>query len=258
MFRFALRAAAQSLYLTPKDESLPVAIPSTRAHVILVVLPNFICILLHMFGSLSVGTEEHRGYLHGGMVIDFVGQTPYMSRLYYIFIDVMLLFLQSLMMTIHNERESLRVTLKTFRPLPSARVADGASARSLEDIDTEEQGMPREESLSLRMDDGNDIELRELNGDGTSIMENERVDDCEPPPSESTGEGQSYLADVLNSGTGSLGDYHILNTMRTSSMHLETATAGTLRTIGYEATAVALEARRRRNAMNQQVGGMDR
>lgn len=203
------------------------------------------------------GQDYHRGYVHGGLVIDFVGQLPSTSRLYYILIDVMLLVLQSLMMTIHNEREKLRVTLKTFRPLSPTLAQDVALARSIESLDAEERGMPREESSGLGAEGSNDIELQSLNGDGTQGEGNDRAEDPENEARDTVADGssQNHLADTLTSGNGIIGEYHVLHSMRTAGTQLEDAAAGTLRRIGYEATAVALEARRRQGAISRQTTG---
>lgn len=257
MLRFLLRAAGQYLYLTPKEETLPIVMPATRAHVFLVIVPNIICILLHIFSSMPTAHDYHRGYLHGGVVIDFVGQKPSTSRTYYVLIDIMLLILQSVMMTIHNEREKLRVTLKTFKPLHPAIAQDVAMARTIESLDVEERGLPREESSGLGAEGSNDIELQSLNGEGAQADGTDRADDPDNEARDTMADGsnQNHLADTLTSGNGILGEYHVLHSMRTAGTQLEDAAAGTLRRIGYEATAVALEARRRQSAVRGQVNG---
>jgi len=260
MLRFLLRAAGQYLYLTPKEETLPIVMPATRAHVFLVIVPNIICILLHIFGSMPHGHDYHRGYLHGGVFIDFVGQMPSTSRIYYVLVDIMLLILQSLMMTIHNEREKLRVTLKTFKPLHPSVAQDVAMARTIESLDAEERGLPREESSGLSVENSNDVELQSLNGDGNQVDGADRGEDPDNEARDSMGDGssQNHLADTLTSGNGIIGEYHVLHSMRTAGTQLEDAAAGTLRRIGYEATAVALEARRRQGAIQRQANGSGR
>ena len=223
--------------------------PATRAHVVLIVAPNIICMLLHLFGSMPQGPDYHRGYLHGGVVVDFVGQMPSTSRLYYLLADVVLLVLQSLMMTIHNEREKLRVALKTFRPINPELTQQVSQAWAMEDLDAEERGVSRDDSYASVGDGSNDIELQPLNGDATN------ADDMEGSTRDSVGDSssQSQLSDLLSSGNGVLGEYHVIHAMRVALTHLEGAAAGTLHRIGYEATTVALQARRRQNAMRGQT-----
>jgi hypothetical protein len=201
------------------------------------------------------GHDHHRGYLHGGVVVDFVGQKPSTSRLYYIIIDIVLLMLQSLMMTIHNEREKLRVALKTFRPLHPSLAQEVAMARTIESLDAEERGLPREESSGLTPEVSNDIELQSLNGDGAQADTTDRTEDAENESRDTMADGsnQYHLADTLTSGNGILGEYHVLHSMRNAGSQLEDAAAGTLRRIGYEATAVALEARRRQDSIRRQT-----
>lgn len=240
MFRFILRAVGHYLYLTPKAEDFPFLVPASRIHVTLIAIPNLLCMLLHLFASLPSGPEYHRGYLHGGLVIDFVGQKPPGSRLYYILADLAIFAIQCLMLVVHSEREKLRVTLKTFRQVNSGPSSETPSTPTLEDLDLEERGISR--------DDSNDIELRPLRRNGDEEDDNERSGGTEPPlgreywSEEST---RSPLADLLISGNGVLGEYHLLHSMRSATMDLERTAAHSLRTLSYGATMAAMEARRR-------------
>lgn len=247
MFRFIIRAVGQYLYLTPKDESFPFVMPAGRIHVMLVAIPNFICMLLHLFASLPTGPDYHRGYLHGGLIIDFVGQKPPSSRIYFLLADLAILAVQSLMLTVHNEREKLRVTLKTFRPMVPDIVQEALAAPTIEDLDAEERGISREMSgLTAISDDTNDIELRPMRRSGEEGS-SERADEPRPLTRENTGDesSRSHLSDLLSSGNAILGEFHVLQSMRTASTDLERAAANSLRTLSYGATLAAIEARRR-------------
>ena len=248
MLRFILRAVGQYLYLTPKDESFPFVMPAGRIHVLLVAIPNFICMLLHLFASMPTGPDYHRGYLHGGLVIDFVGQKPPSSRLYFLLADLAILAIQSLMLTVHNEREKLRVTLKTFRPLIPEIAQEVLAAPTIEDLDAEERGISREVSgLTAATDDTNDIEMRPLRRSGDEEGSSERADEPPPLTRENTIDesSRSHLSDLLSSGNAILYEFHVLQSMRTASTDLERTAAHSLRTLSYGATMAAIEARRR-------------
>ncbi|KAG5979670.1 hypothetical protein E4U55_004904 [Claviceps digitariae] len=261
MFRFLLRAVGQYMYLTPKDESFPFLMPAGRVHVLLVVIPNLICMLLHLFTPLPRGPDFHRGYQHGGLIVDFVGQRPATYRMYYLFTDFAILAIQCLMLTVHTQREQLRVLLKTFRPiLPElademqVAAAAVAAARSAQDLDAEERGVlahaPNATASALTtatIDEHGGIEMRDMNrpletaevgeqnGEAASLLQ--RNTSQESP--------RAQLSDIMNSGNAVLGNYYIIQSVMSAAGDLERTAAHSLRTISYEATFATLQARRR-------------
>lgn len=232
------------MYLSPKDEAFPFLMPAGRMHVILVVVPNIWCMLIHLFASLPEGPEYHRGYQQGGLIIDFIGQKPPTYRIYYLLADLLLLALQCLMLTIHTEREKLRVSLKTFKPLVPDSVAEAALGRTPEELDLEEQTIRGTQDLNGEDDEGG-IELRPLRS-STGEASRSRTDVPESINNVSGDEpSRNHLSDILNSGNGIIGEYHVLNALRVATSNIERATATSLQTIGYRATWAALEAQRR-------------
>ena len=245
MFRFLLRGAPQYIYLTPKNESFPFLMPASRLHVGLVVLPSIVCMLLHIFASLPVGPDYSRGYQHGGVLTDFVGQKPPASKIYYVLVDIAILFLQCLMLTVHSEREKLRMALKTFRPFIAELFQETATARTIEELDAEERGVLRDD-LGTAVDETESVEMRELGRSDDGADSNERAEEAEPLQPENTAEEvpRTHLSDILDSGNGVLGEYHLLHSIRSATMDLEGTAAHSLRTISYSATMAAIEARR--------------
>ncbi|PHH92257.1 hypothetical protein CDD83_8182 [Cordyceps sp. RAO-2017] len=245
LFRFLVRAAGQYMYLTPKDESFPFLMPATRVHVLLIVVPNIICIMSHLFSALPVGPDFHRGYQHGGLIVDFIGQRPPAYRLYYLLADVIILAVQCLMLTIHTERENLRATLKTFRPI-FPLVPETVAARSPEDLDAEERGVSRSPPEILR-DEVDGIELQPLGrlraaGEGGQASQ----DSAPLLPDASSGVAPGTpLSDIMTSGNAILGEYHVLHSLLSATIGLERTAAHSLQTISYGATLAALQARRR-------------
>ncbi|KAM4059626.1 hypothetical protein HRG_002744 [Hirsutella rhossiliensis] len=243
LFRFVVRSAGQYMYLTPKDESFPFLMPATRVHVLLVLIPNIICMASHLFGSLPVGPDFHRGYQHGGLIIDFIGQRPPTWRLYYFLADVVILVVQCFMLTVHTEREHLRAALKTFRPV--FPVVEDTTARSTEDLDAEERGVLRNGSEVVH-DETDGIDLHPLGqprdgGEGSGM----RGDDLAPllPDAASGVAPGTPLSDIMTSGNAILGEYHVLHSMLSATMGFERTAAHSLQTISYGATMAALQAR---------------
>ncbi|KAG5948051.1 hypothetical protein E4U60_002465 [Claviceps pazoutovae] len=257
MFRFLLRAVGQYMYLTPKDESFPFLMPAGRVHVLLVVFPNLICMLLHLFTSLPRGPDFHRGYQHGGLIIDFVGQQPATYRIYYLIADLAILILQCLMLTVHTQREQLRVLLKTFRPilpeLSGDMQATAIAARSLQDLDAEERGvLLHDQDVAgptanlTTMEEGGSVQRRhasgsleavegDQNGEAGSLLQRSTSEECPRAP----------LSDIINSGNAVLGNYCIIQSVMSAAGDFERTAAHSLRTISYEATLATLQARRR-------------
>ncbi|KAG6323416.1 hypothetical protein E4U22_006242 [Claviceps purpurea] len=257
MFRFLLRAVGQYMYLTPKDESFPFLMPAGRVHVLLVVVPNLICMLLHLFTSLPRGPDFHRDYQHGGLIIDFVGQQPATYRIYYLIADLAILVLQCLMLTVHTQREQLRVLLKTFRPilpeLSGDMQATAIAARSLQDLDAEERGVllhgqdvTTPAANLTTMEEGGGVEMRHAggsleavegdhNGEAGSLLQRSTSEECPRAP----------LSDIINSGNAVLGNYCIIQSVMSAAGDFERTAAHSLRTISYEATLATLQARRR-------------
>ncbi|POR31337.1 DSC E3 ubiquitin ligase complex subunit 4 [Tolypocladium paradoxum] len=246
MFRFLLRSAGQYMYLTPKDESFPFLMPASRVHVLLVVIPNIICILIHLFGPLPAGPDFHRGYQHGGLIIDFIGQTPPTYRLYYLLADVVILAIQCLMLTVHTQREKLRVTLKTFRPLLPDLVQVMATARSTEDLDAEERGVLRDAPDTM-LDDTEGIELGSMAAPREGGQDSGQTGESESLLRETSNDDtpRTHLSDIMASGNAVLSEYHVVQSVMSAAIDLERTAAHSLQTISYGATVAALQARRR-------------
>lgn len=243
MFRLFIRAAGQYMYLTPKHESFPFLMPVNRLHVLFIIIPNIACILLHLFSSLPVGPDHHRGYQHGGLIIDFVGQRPSTSRLYYILADIFIVFLQCLMLTIHSDREKLRLRLKTFKPLVPGFFDTVGAERTLEELDAEERGIAIDVGGPIGEGDEDGIEMRAL---GQTTAESGR-DEAEGGGDEirRMENTSSSLLDIMNSGNGMLGEFHIVHTIRTGALDLNRTAAQSLQSLSYGATLAALRARQR-------------
>ncbi|KAL2154010.1 hypothetical protein VTH82DRAFT_2686 [Thermothelomyces myriococcoides] len=252
LFRFILRLVPHCSSLSPKDGPfLSVEQPSVYS----IFVPSALCILLHMFSRLPEAGEATRGYLHGGVIIDFIGQKPPTSRLAFLYLDFVILGVQFLMLAVHRELEGLRkaVTpgLRTINSnFPQLDQLAATLAATVQDHDAEERGVLREESL---MGLGSGIELQSLSGDDSN-----RQRDGSATYDERTGNtftsavDRADMLDVIRSGNAVLGNFHVIHAVRTAGNGAQTAAAYSLRTLGYGATLAALAAERRSRLMTRQ------
>jgi len=254
LFRFLLRLIPHSAFLTPKDGLL---LPAEQPHIYAIFLPGTLCILAHVFFSLPQAGEATRGYLHGGVIIDFIGQKPPTTRLTLLFFDLMILGLQCLMLAVHQERERLKKAVSPGLPTigPSiVRVEQSttAQASTTQDHDAEERGVLRDDP---HIADGSDsIELQPL-----SEVCNDRE---RGSGDEHNREGNTYsssranvdILDVLRSGNAVLSSFYIIHTVRAVAGGVQAPgpAAYSLRTLGYNATLAALAAERRRRLLRGQ------
>lgn len=248
--RLLLRVIPHYFFLTPKSEDYVLLMPAHRPHVFAIFVPNVLCVLFHLVLSLPRAGEETRGYLHGGVIIDFVGQKAPTSRLGLLLLDVVVLAVQCLMLAVHQEREGLRKLVVPGRQtaltaaLPATTTTTAAATR--QDHDAEERGVLRGETdeIELRPLSGNDGDENTHSGDGGDAEQTEA--------SRFLLEGSSLrrqadadLLGYLRSGNAVLADFHVAHTIRTVGNDYERAAAHLTQTIGYTATLAARAAERR-------------
>ncbi|CAN9253721.1 unnamed protein product [Alternaria alternata] len=168
--------------------------------------------LLHLTYPAPSAGEDTRGYLHGGLMIDFIGQQGPTSRWKLGALDMCILFLQLVMVSVHVKRRELKkklaklsagggapstttttttTTTNTRTTSDSAAVNDNA-ARD-QDADDEERGvLHRTDTLSdLGIDPDNE-------------------EDALLPSSES---GHMDAVELLSSGQCVIGDFTLIDTL---------------------------------------------
>lgn len=139
---FALRALVQLVLFTPKAPPFD----PTRNHPFIVAIfgSNLICMLVHKFSTPPEAGEARRGYLHGGLFIDFIGQKAPVSVLRLLLLDILIIFLDLVMLGLVVER------VKTAGASEVASTADAASSSlnldTRQDHDSEERGVLRRET----------------------------------------------------------------------------------------------------------------
>ncbi|KAK5654979.1 hypothetical protein OQA88_6738 [Cercophora sp. LCS_1] len=157
--RLLLRVVPHYIFISPKESTF--LLPAHRPHVFAIFLPNILCVFFHLLFDLPRANETTRGYLHGGVIVDFVGQKPPTWKLCLISFDILIWAVQCLMLAVHQEREKLRKAVTPSLQTVSGGQPDAATApETTQDHDAEERGVRRdEENLAGSSED---IELQPL------------------------------------------------------------------------------------------------
>lgn len=247
--RFVLRAFVQLIWLTPKPEILP-ELPSNRPYIYPISGSNLICLFVHLWFPPPSAGEATRGYLHGGLLIDWIGQQGPTSKLRLFLLDCFILALQLVMLAVTLKLQ----TVKRKRE-PETTGGDSASAgegadsaspsASRQDVDSEEQGILRRSSTLSTLQDRVPDERDELLSDGG-------LPESSP---------QAAL-DALNSGQAVVAELFILDTVReqvdvafNAANNTEAAGSGILTSRDRRRQLAAVLARRRLTLATRFGGG---
>lgn len=162
--------------------------------------------LLHLIFAPPAAGEATREYLHGGLLIDFVGQASPVGRWRLLGLDLLVLGLQILVLGITLERRGI----KTNDGI--AVVAVETATETRQDHDSEERGM-------LRQDDSveEDIELQDLqhlsNGRTGGDEDRER-DELLLPGGGISEPGNQHSLDRFYTGESVIANFYVLDTIR--------------------------------------------
>ncbi len=200
-----------------------------------------------------------RGYLHGGVIIDLIGQKGPTSKFHLLLLDLLVLGLQCFMLAVHVEKERLSAVLSAFTA-PSATAATASTDVPREEVvatqslDTDERGEIREgivtidgdtelQSMISQHDGPTSSRIEEADEEGTG--ERERLLAETPPPREI--DDDSTL-DILWSGSAIVAEFHVLHNLRRQWADYGSATESAIQTVGFSAEFAAVTASRRMNA----------
>lgn len=241
-FRLMIRWVSQALFISPKAEDTILIIPNY--HVSAIVGPNFICAFMHLVSSLPQAGEASRGYLHGGILFDFIGQKAPSSKFSLLLLDILIFGLQCFMLTVNMEKERIRKVVRPIRPLdtPEGTTPENTTGQ---DHDAEERGVLRDAPI---VDEPDDIEMQPLGRGISGVQRNEEraglLRRITTPTSDLEG-----LADTLRSGNAVLATFNVRQSLRTAwhnqANSPESAAAYAIQNVGYNATLAALAAQRR-------------
>ncbi|OBT45376.1 hypothetical protein VE00_04037 [Pseudogymnoascus sp. WSF 3629] len=132
LFRFLLRSITQLVFLSPAAKPPP--IPGPRPFIPALLSTNMLCAFLHLVTARPSGSELTRGYLHGGIIVDFIGQRAPSTKAVLVGLDILILVLQLVMLSVHVEEAVLKAALAN-RDGMTAYIAGGGTG-----VDPAERG----------------------------------------------------------------------------------------------------------------------
>ncbi|KAF7195247.1 DSC E3 ubiquitin ligase complex subunit 4 [Pseudocercospora fuligena] len=210
-FRFAIRSLAHLFLLTPKSAQFPKM--SANPPIIGTVFgTTLLCIIMHLYNSPPSAGEATRGYLHGGLAMDFIGQKGPSSKVHLILLDLLVLLVQVVQMSAHLLRERIRANL--------ASSADKAAVPAVtQRVEDEERGVRR----SAEQQRGEDIEMQTLNPDGQTATSGSPPDESEESSERASLLAQpqrtdAHIFDAFNSGQIVIADLDMAGAVRQQLM----------------------------------------
>ncbi|KAF2818725.1 DUF1746-domain-containing protein [Ophiobolus disseminans] len=209
-FWLAVRAFIHGSLLTPVADPVgerPADEP--KPFLPLVLFSFFANFLLHQLYLAPSAGEDTRGYLHGGLMIDFIGQQGPTSKWKLGALDMCILVLQLVMVSVHVKRRELKKKL--------ARISAGATATTQADAAASDAADDTAESTA------NDNAAREQDADNEErgvLRRTDTLSDIGIDPEEedallssSSEAGHPDALDILTSGTCVIGDFTLLDTL---------------------------------------------
>ncbi|KAK4550177.1 hypothetical protein LTR36_003144 [Oleoguttula mirabilis] len=215
--RFLLRAFVHFVFLTPKPSIFPEP-PGNRPYVGAILGANLLCLFLHAIYAAPAAGEATRGYLHGGLAMDFIGQKGPTSKTALLLLDVLVVMLQLGQLSMHITRQRLKDTAVA---VTTSNGREYTASAPVQDLDSEERGV-------RRSDEQQDIEMQTLDRSGvaaaapTTNSEDQEDETTErdtllsttataPRPNNNT---DSHIFDAFNSGQIVLADLDIAKTIK--------------------------------------------
>jgi Fungal domain of unknown function (DUF1746) len=161
------------------------------------------CIFLHIIAIHPSAGEETRGYLHGGLFIDFVGQKAPVSRIRLVTFDFLVMLVHFVMLGLVLERvrtDADRQTAQNDESTPAE------NANPEQDHDAEERGVLRNETNS----DSSSVSSRSRD---SSLERNVLLAEPDEDGSSPTSRNRHPL-DTFTSGGALIMDMGLLDTIR--------------------------------------------
>lgn len=212
LFKFLLRALPHWFYFTPKPSIFPPPSPTHRPYIGMIFGNNIVCIMLHLLLRPPAAGEATRGYLLGGLLIDFVGQESPVSKWKLLVLDTLVLALQVLILAVTLERKKLAAENG------DVLVEEVEEAR--QDHDSEERGM-------LRRDDTvqDEIELQDIRhtSSGRTGGDEDRERDELLESDESTEPRDQHPLDPFITGQAVIANVRVIDTIRSQWLTADTS-----------------------------------
>ena len=236
LLKFIVRALPHWFYFTPKPAIFPPPPLAHRPYIGIIFGTNIICILFHLIFAPPAAGEATRGYLHGGLVIDFIGQTSPVGRWRLVGLDIIVLALQVLILGVTLERRGTKSTDGMVNGVAQV------GTENRQDHDSEERGILRQDT-----DTGDDIELQDLqhSSAGRTGGDEDRERDELISPGGTSEPYNQHALDPFYTGGHVVANLHILDTIRAqwqaSGVSAEGSDAAA--TSGVQAATVAMAGR---------------
>lgn len=212
LFKFLLRALPHWFYFTPKPSIFPPPSPTHRPYIGMIFGNNIVCIILHLLLRPPAAGEATRGYLLGGLLIDFVGQESPVSKWKLLVLDTLVLALQVLILAVTLERKKLAVQNG------DVLVEEVEEAR--QDHDSEERGMLRRDDT---VQDGIELQNIRHTSSGRTGGDEDRERDELLESDESTEPRDQHPLDPFITGQAVIANVRVIDTIRSQWLTADTS-----------------------------------
>ncbi|KAF2704973.1 DUF1746-domain-containing protein [Pleomassaria siparia CBS 279.74] len=129
-FWFLVRTIIHVSLLTPLPDLALAHQHDEHKPLLLIIVSSTITFLLHVFYPAPSAGEDTRGYLHGGLMIDFIGQEGPTGKWKLVGLDICLIVLQLVMVAVHVKRRVLKRNLaKLAGGTPATPATEGETAQ---------------------------------------------------------------------------------------------------------------------------------
>ncbi|KAJ5154240.1 uncharacterized protein N7500_009679 [Penicillium coprophilum] len=216
---FAIRAIVELIFFTPKAP--PFEPTRNQPFIGAIIGSNLICMLFHVFLIHPEAGEETRGYLHGGLFIDFIGQAP-VSVYWLLSFDLLILLIDIIMLGLIIERVK---TNGSLAPAPTTPNTDAATSTITDTNPGTEESQPQdhdaEERGILRGEDGVETIPPLIMVPFHPIVEEERTTLLADPTDAESGSGArgEHPMDTFAAGDAVIVNVSLLGTIRDQWRH---------------------------------------
>ncbi|KAJ5297087.1 uncharacterized protein N7443_007980 [Penicillium atrosanguineum] len=201
---FAIRAIVELIFFTPKAP--PFDPTRNQPFVGAIIASNLFCMTFHAFFIRPEAGESTRGYLHGGLFIDFIGQKP-VPVLRLLLFDLLIFLIDFVMLALIIER----VKTVGMTPTPST-TTNTEPVSEQQDHDAEERGVVRETETMSPIDTSDALPVAEIDED----VNNERTTLLADPGESSSAQTPrgGHPLDSYSSGQATILEMGFFSTVR--------------------------------------------
>ena len=242
------------IFFTPK--AAPFEPTRNQPYVGAIIASNLICMIFHAFFIRPEAGEETRGYLHGGIFIDFIGQTP-VSVYRLLSFDVLIFLIDFVMLALVIERVKTNGS-PTPRPATTTtstdtvagteagtETGDTQTQTQTQDHDAEERGVLRPDETDETATSARNSPDSPLHSSIDEEVDEERTNLLADPSDTTSGVSArgSHPMDTYASGEAVIVEMSFFGTLRDQWRHTNTPTRPTTSFVPSPETATFLRQR---------------